>query len=44
MHQLILFAEDSSGIYKYLTWSLLLALGNVAFYVSNVRIGAGALV
>ena len=44
MHQLILFAEDSLGIYKYLTWSLLLALGNVTFYVSNVRVGAGALV
>ena len=44
MLQLILFAEDSSGIYEYLTWSLLLALGNLAFYVSNVRVHAGALV
>ena len=44
MLQLILFADNSSGIYKYLTWSLLLALGNLALYVSNVRIGAGALV
>lgn len=44
MLQLILFAEDSSGIYKCLTWSLLLALGNVALSVSNVRVGAGALV
>lgn len=44
MLQLILFADNSSGIYKYLTWSLFLALGSLALYVSNVRIGAGALV
>ena len=42
MLQLIISAEDGSGIYKYPIWSLFLTLENLAFYVSSVRVGAGA--
>lgn len=44
MLQPIIFAEDGSGLYKYPVWNLFLALENLAFYVSNMRVGAGAVV